>query len=183
MGPFETERLLLRPLGLADLDALFELIYTDPAVYGMYSSLGSNRDAVRSRLIHYENAPVGDFGRLGVVLKQSGELIGQVHLDPYVDTQDELPDANPPFQSIEVELAFAFGRAYWGKGLAYEACQRCIKYAFLELKLPRLVNGIHGKNERSIRFHRRLGYAIYTDANATSPINLYAVLENHLLKE
>lgn len=183
MGPFETERLLLRPLRLADLDDIFALIYTDPEVYGMYSSLGSNKDAVGSRLLHCENAPGSDFGRLGVVLKESGELIGQVHLDPYVDIYDELPDAHPLFQSIEVELAFAFGKEYWGKGLAYEACQKLIEYAFLELKLPRLVNGIHAENERSIRFHRRLGYQIHTNTETKSPIDLCAVLDNHLLKK
>ncbi|MFZ1754474.1 MAG: GNAT family N-acetyltransferase [Caldilineaceae bacterium] len=182
MGPFETERLLLRPLRLADLDDIFALIYTDPDVYRLYSSLGSNKDAVRARLIHYENAPGDDFGRLGVVLKETGALIGQVHLDPYVDTYERLPGAHPLFQSIEVELAFAFGKEYWGQSLACEACQRCIEYAFLELKLPRLVNGIHSENERSIRFHRRLGYTIHTNTKTTSSVNIYAVLDNHLLE-
>ncbi|MEI4920795.1 GNAT family N-acetyltransferase, partial [Klebsiella pneumoniae] len=65
-----------------------------------------------------------------------------------------------PYNSLEVELAFAFGRRYWGRGYAYEACQSMIRYAFDELKLARLVGGVKAQNTRSINLHRRLGYRI-----------------------
>jgi RimJ/RimL family protein N-acetyltransferase len=72
---------------------------------------------------------------------------------------------DPPsaFGSIEVELAFAFGKPYWGQGFAYEACLAMIDYAFLQLKLPRLVGGAMAGNSRSINLHRRLGYTVVPD--------------------
>ncbi len=60
----------------------------------------------------------------------------------------------------EVELAFAFGKAHWGKGLSYEACIPMIDYAFRRLQLPRLVGGAFLKNERSVRLQEWLGFLV-----------------------
>ena len=40
MGPFETERLILRNMTPPDIPALTQLIYSDREVWGQYSGLG-----------------------------------------------------------------------------------------------------------------------------------------------
>jgi RimJ/RimL family protein N-acetyltransferase len=171
MGPFETDRLLLRPYQTGDVDALRRLIYEDEAVWRMYSSLGGKPEELAARFVYHCHQPAGSpFGRLAVLLKATDEVVGQVHLDPYVNDFGAVPgDAPSPFASIEVELAFAFGRLYWGQGLAYEACRALIDYAFLTLKLPRLVGSAMKQNERSVRLHQRLGFEIYPSGPPDDP--------------
>ena len=83
MGPFDTDRLHLRQMQMADCDTLRSLIYSDREVWGMYSNLGNNSSELESRLIYHCHWPQSSpFGRLVVVLKSTGQIIGQVHLDP-----------------------------------------------------------------------------------------------------
>jgi [ribosomal protein S5]-alanine N-acetyltransferase len=169
MGPFETERLHLRRMEMSDSDALRTLIYSDNEVWGMYSSMGNNLPELLSRFIYHSHQPQGGaFGRLVVVLKNTGQVIGQVHLDPYVNDYGAVPGDPPsPCYSIEVELAFAFGKDYWGQGLAYEACQCLVEYAFGTLKLPRLVGSALLENHRSVNLQKRLGYQVFRDPHAS----------------
>ena len=131
MGPFETDRLILRNVEAADVPALKELIYSDREVWGQYSGLG-DKPALLERAFanHVSQDDDAEFGRLAVVLKASGQTIGQVHLDPYVNIWYRVAgDPETPVSNIEVELAFAFGKAHWGQGYAFEACQALVDYA------------------------------------------------------
>ena len=187
MGPFETERLLLRQMQACDCEALHTLIYSDKEVWGQYSNLGKNLPELESRLIYHCHQPESStFGRLVVVLRSTGQVIGQVHLDPYVNDYGAVPgDPSSPCFSIEVELAFAFGKEYWGKGLAYEACQCLVEYAFGTLRLPRLVGGAKPDNQRSLNLHKRLGYQVlpFASGNSDEPDGWVTVLTNPLLSE
>ena len=183
MGPFETERLILRHMKPEDVPILHPLIYSEHEVWGLYSSLGDKPAELASRFIYFCHQPAGnDFGRLVVVLKTTQQPIGQIHLDPYVnDTHLILGDPPRPFSQLEVELAFAFGKAYWGQSLAYEACQAMIEYAFKTLRLPRLVGGVLDGNQRSVKLHQRLGYTVYPNTHPKYPDGWVAVLENPYL--
>lgn len=183
MGPFETEQLYLRQMETADIDALRALIYSDEEVWGQYSGLGRNLPELESRFIYHSHQPKNDsFGRLVVVLKDTNQVIGQVHLDPYVNDYGAVPgDPASPCYFVEVELAFAFGKAFWGKGFAFEACQCLVKYAFETLKLPRLVGAAVEGNERSVRLQKRLGYEVFPDPEGD--LGWVTVLRNPLLAE
>jgi len=60
----------------------------------------------------------------------------------------------------EVELGYALGQAYWGRGFATEACRVVIAYVFEDLGLSRLVNSVDSRNPRSIRLMERLGFEV-----------------------
>ena len=87
-----------------------------------------------------------------------------------------------PVSKVEVELAFAFGKAFWGQGYAYEACQVLIDYAFNDLKIPRLLGGAKQSNDRSVRLQRRLGSDIYQNGGPDQPSKSgwVSVLDNPL---
>lgn len=165
MKAMETERLLLREFRESDYDDILTNVYSDRDVWGMYSSIGDQPEEIRRRFLNRCYQPSStEFGFRAAELKATGRVIGQVHLEPHVLAGNSIPGDPPaPFGSIEVELAFAFGKPYWGQGLAYEACLALIDYAFLELKLPRLVGGAMTGNSRSLNLHRRLGYTIAPD--------------------
>jgi RimJ/RimL family protein N-acetyltransferase len=178
MKQMETARLLLREFCESDYEEILQQIYADRAVWGQYSSIGDKPEEIRRRFLHRCYQPdSAEFGFRLVELKATGRAIGQVHLEPHVLDPRAIPDdTKMPFNTIEVELAFAFGEAYWGQGYAYEACQPMIDYAFRELKLPRLVGGALKSNERSLNLHTRLGYIIAPDP--TDADFMSAVLEN-----
>ena len=92
----------------------------------------------------------------------NGVFVGQICLVPYHNyfyLWEEEP--KPPFNCVEIELNFAFGKQYWGKSYAYEASNAMIRHAFDAMKLPRLVGGTGADNQRSLNLHRRLGYRIF----------------------
>jgi RimJ/RimL family protein N-acetyltransferase len=171
MGPLETDRLILRNMESADVPALTELIYSDREVWGQYSGFGDKPALLQKAFAnHVSQDNDAEFGRLAVVLKASGQTIGQVHLDPYVNRWYRVAgDPETPVSNVEVELAFAFGRAYWGQGYAHEACRALIDYAFNELKLPRLVGGAKRTNDRSVRLQERLGFDVYENEDSDAP--------------
>ena len=184
MGPFETERLVIRRMEAADVPVLRELIYSDRDVWGEYSGLGDNPALLEEAFAnHVSQSEDAEFGRQAVVLKASGETIGQVHLDPYVNRWYRVAgDPKTPVSNVEVELAFAFGKAYWGQGYAVEACRALIDYAFNELKIPRLVGGARLTNDRSVLLQQRLGFDVYVsdDPDAGGQPGWVSVLNNPL---
>ena len=165
MKVMETARLRLREFRESDYEEILSNVYADKEVWGMYSSIGDKPDEIRHRFLNRCYQPSSaEFGFRAAELKTTGHVIGQVHVEPHVIDRRAIPGEPPsPFDTIEVELAFAFGKAYWGQGFAYEACLAMIDYAFRDLKLPRLVGGALVGNQRSIKLHQRLGYTITPD--------------------
>lgn len=178
MKSIQTPRLFLRRFYPEDFDDIIEQIYSDPEVYRHYSGIAEDREEVERRFrVRCAQPQSAEFGFWAVELRQQHKVIGQVHLEPYVNRFNPIPgEENDPFHRIEVELAFAFGRPYWGQGYATEACQAAVDYAFVDLKLRRLVGAIKTANERSIRHHLRLGYRVF--ANLDDDEWQVAILDN-----
>lgn len=175
--PLETERLILRPFAPGDLEDVYREVFSDPEVCHFYCGKTKSREETAEwlayRITEWKYSP---FGRLAVVLKASREFTGFVGLEAYINSW--LPETPPHCNAIEVELSFAFGKRYWGRGYAFEASRAMIRYAFDELKLPRLVGGAARENERSRKLQERLGYRV--TARADWP-GFVTVLENDRL--
>ena len=166
MGPFETERMILRRFRLADVDDIFSEVYSDADVCQYYCRVGQSLEDIRAKIQRLASERSDDgLGRLAVELRSSQKVIGQVHLDRYENKWYKLPgeELGLPYGE-EVELAFAFGKAHWGKGLAYEACIPLVDYAFNQIGLPRLVGGAFPENERSMKLQKRLGFSVSRDS-------------------
>jgi [ribosomal protein S5]-alanine N-acetyltransferase len=159
---FEMERLIVRPFDMGDLNALYQQIYSDPEVTRYFSGQPYSLEETRDWLIYRIGAAKrGDFFRWAVIRKAEQQFLGQVGLDAFANCYYRYPeDPNPQYNAVEVELNFAFGRAFWGQGYAYEACQPVIRYALKVLRLPRLVSGAHYDNSRSMRLQKRLGFRV-----------------------
>jgi ribosomal-protein-alanine N-acetyltransferase len=125
----ETERLVLRHLCMADLDALAAL-YADPEVRRWFP------DGVRTYqqtcdelawIIDVYYARYG-YGLWATILKETGAFIGRCGLLPW-DIEGR----------TEVEVAYLLGRDYWGRGLATEAARAIVDHAFATLPVERLI--------------------------------------------
>jgi RimJ/RimL family protein N-acetyltransferase len=182
MKVMETERLMLRPFEIGDLEAIHRVVYSDPEVCRFYCR-NTRSLAQTEQWLHYMHyrGHHGEFGLLAVVLKGSEELIGLCGLGEYVGHHlilESEPDHR--FYPLEVELTYALGQAHWGKGYAYEACVAMIGYAFRDLRLRRLVTGCHPDNLRASRLQDRLGMRKERNLHPNYP-RLEGILENHLV--
>lgn len=146
MKVLETERLLLRRLEPADLDALYAL-YRDPEIRQFYPEGVLTLDETRAELEWFLNGHPRhpELGLWATVLKSTGEFIGRCGLLPW-----ELEGQH------EVEVAYLIAKTHWGQGLGTEAAQGVLDYGFTQLNLPRLVCLIDEANEASKRVAEKI---------------------------
>lgn len=146
--PIRTERLLLRPLTVDDIDAL--LAYRSRADVARYVPFEPmTREAVEERLAtQWANTDLTDEGQamtLGVELAGTGELIGDVVL--FWHSREHGGG----------EIGYVVHPGFAGHGYATEAAQALLRLGFEELGLHRIVARIDERNEPSARLARRLG--------------------------
>ena len=84
------------------------------------------------------------FGLWAVVLKESGEVIGQCGL-----TMQEWDGRRVP------EIGYLFQKAFWHRGYATEAAAACRAYAFGTLDIPEVFSIIRDTNIASQNVARR----------------------------
>lgn len=145
---FETERLVIRPWTLDDVESAFS-IYSDPEVMhfisrdGPVKSLEAQRGWLESSLKRYEEM-AGGFGFWAIVEKASEETVGTVMVKPLPGHPD-------------IEVGWHLARRAWGKGYASEAGAWAIRYGLETLGLKRIVAVVDPLNTRSLAVARRIG--------------------------
>ena len=141
----ETDRLILRPFGLDDLDDLAAIL-ADPDVTRY---LPGGRPRTREQTETTLNFIIGHwqqhgFGWWAVNLKTGRELIGWCGL--------KLVDSTG-----EVEVLYLFARRHWGQGYATEAGAASLRYGFEALKLDRIIALAVPENAASRRVMEKMG--------------------------
>lgn len=138
-----TERLLLRELTPEDAAFAFEL-NSDPEVL-RYTGDGpfDSVEEARTFLENYPDYARNGFGRWGVVLRETGELLGWCGLKRDRETQ-------------EIDLGFRFFRRNWNSGYATEAAQACLQWGFGQ-KMERIVGRAMKTNTASVRVLEKVG--------------------------
>ena len=127
--PLETQRLTIRSFSPLDAPALHERVFGDPEAMrfiprGASPSVERTRASIE-RFISHERQH--GFGLWAVELKDSGELIG--------DSGLFLVEGRGP----EVEVAYHFGKQWWGQGYATEAARACLDFGFRECALGEII--------------------------------------------
>lgn len=146
-----TPRLLLRPLGVQDSADLFA-IYGDPGVMRFVGEPPFPELATVSQMLASVERllAVGESLEWGLVLRESGHLIGTCGLHSFVadPVQAGLPQA---------EVGCMLARSHWGQGLMFEALSAVMEYAG-ELGIRTLLADIEPDNLPSQRLFRRLDF-------------------------
>ena len=163
----ETERLVLRALGVEDLDPLWG-IWSDTEVVRY---LGGNplgrEDTWRRTLAACGQWPVEGFGYWIVELKAEGRVVGQLG---FADFKREM---EPRLEGLP-ELGYVFDTSVQGQGLAFEGCQAAMDWADANLRAPSYPAIISPENAASIRLAERLGFVREADTTyRDSPITLF----------
>ena len=174
MPPLETERLIIRPFTLYDLDDVHRLLDVDlaSADFGAEGALtGEERQHwLQWTVMNYEalaklyQPPYGD---RAVTLRQTGEVIGACGYVPCLAPFGQLPslrggsdDAVEHLSSTEFGLFYAFSPAYQRQGYATEASRALIEFAFTQLNLRRIVATTTYDNPASMAVMRKVGMQI-----------------------
>ena len=141
----ETERLILRGLTEEDIPFLFEHFSEDEInEYSSDENLTSMEEA--KKLYEKYIVPRPGLFRLGLVLRETGELIGTIGLYGIDGT------------SRRAVVGADLMRRHWGKGFMTEALRALIRYGFEEMKLNRIEATADPQNLRSLRLMERCGF-------------------------
>jgi [ribosomal protein S5]-alanine N-acetyltransferase len=174
MPILETERLLIRPFELGDLDSVYRFFDLD--------SSGSEpgfdeKEALRQRadwlqwaslnprqLAELDQPPYGD---RAVILKQPGVLIGAVGYVPCLAPFSQLPNfdyydptGNPSYFTAELGLYYAISPSSQMQGFATEAAAALVGYAFLDLRIKQIIATTEYNNLASQGVMRKLGMTL-----------------------
>ena len=118
----ETKRLTLRRMTMKDFDALHEIL-SDPQTMQHYPAPFSAEQTRRWITRNMERYAELDFGLWAVVLKETGELIGDCGI-----TMQNIHDEICP------EIGYHIRKDCWRKGYASEAARACMDYVFERTK-------------------------------------------------
>ena len=143
----ETERLVLRRLCDEDL-ASFMAYLNDPEVARYQSWESYTEEQARGVIERQKDVEPGTPGQwftFAAELKEAGELVGHVALSVKADDPKQ------------AEIGFTFARGQQGRGLAREAAEAVLDYAFGVLGLHRVVAVADCENARSVALLERLG--------------------------
>ncbi|KOS60421.1 GNAT family N-acetyltransferase [Lysinibacillus agricola] len=146
----ETERLVIRPYALTDLDELYAVV-SEPNFYQFIPEDVPSRDDVQ-RVIEWsircnqKNTPTQIYKlNLAILDKESQTLIGYCGLGP-----DDVKET-------EIEVYYGISEAYRGQGITSEATKALMNYAFYEIGLPKIIAVVHPENVASLRIVDKLG--------------------------
>jgi RimJ/RimL family protein N-acetyltransferase len=142
----ETERLVIRLPEDSDADDSFA-IHSDPDVMrwlgGMAAqSLEEERERLgRMRAMHDERG----FSMWLVEEKATADVLGFAGLFPV------------ELKGPDIEVAYHFRKASWGRGYATEAAKACLDYGFTTAGLARIVGLVDPENTASSRVLEKCG--------------------------
>ena len=149
---FETERLLVRPRTVADLEDCLAMD-RDPAVTRYVPGPWDDSERHRAFVLDRMRTVYPDgLGYWSVVEgRGAGAFLGWILLLPYDAVKDE------------VEIGWRFVRAAWGHGYATEAAAPVLDHAFRTAGLDTIVADIDPANTASIRVAEKIGLAWVAD--------------------
>lgn len=143
----ETERLYMREMMYSDYPALCKILQDEEVMYA-YEGAFDDR-GVREwfdRQISRYNEYAHRYGLWAVILKDSGEMIGQCGI-----TKQDC-DGKEVF-----EIGYLFQKSYWHNGYATEAAVACKEYAFNTLNIDEVYSIIRDNNIASQNVAKRNG--------------------------
>ncbi|GEP19927.1 GNAT family N-acetyltransferase [Pediococcus argentinicus] len=138
----ETERLILRPVNLDDVNDMFEYM-SDPEVahfvtFDVHKDVEECRDSV---LGYFMANPTGKWA------------IEDKHLHKMIGTIDMRIDES----TKSAEIGYVLNRSFWGQGIMPEAARELLQVGFDELGLNRIFATYNAKNTKSGRVMQKIG--------------------------
>ena len=165
----ETDRLILRPWTMDDLEDFYE--------YASIEGLGQMAGWLPHKTIDESRTVLELFLRekkvFAIELKDSGKVIGSFGI--------EAPDPDPEQELLGRELGYVLHKSYWGQGLMPEAANRVISWCFEELKLDYLTCSHFDWNMQSSRVIEKTGFRYWGTSPFTTQYGKMETSMNYIL--
>lgn len=142
-----TERLLLRPFTIADVQAVYECWQSDPDV-ARYMMWESSEDIAKARrFVNFELTKIdnNEWYRWCITDKESGNVLGTCLI--YYNEEENCFD-----------ISYNLGKKYWGYGYITEAMKKALEYTSNELGIKKYVAAHAIENEASGHVIEKLGF-------------------------
>jgi ribosomal-protein-alanine N-acetyltransferase len=156
----ETERLILRPLELSDVDAFFAMNDNPNVTKYLRIPLKSKAETeayIQKIINEYEKNGIG---RFAVALKDTDKLIGFSGLK-------FRPNEENGFSEV-YDLGYRFAEEHWRKGFAVEAAKAWLDYGFNTMKLPVIYACAVSDNIGSNTVLKKLGFEFTNEYTANN---------------
>lgn len=150
----ETERMILRAWKESDVYDF----YRYASVPGVGEKAGWNHHQSLDESKRILGFFIEGKKTFAVVLKETGEVIGSIGLEP----RDVDAGLSPALQGREI--GYVLSKEYWGKGLMPEAINAVIDYCFQKLNFDYLTCGHFNHNERSQKVILKTGFRFLKNA-------------------
>ena len=149
----ETNRLILRPWSINDLDDLFDYA----SVPGVGEMAGWPHHENKEKSLEILNRFINEKKTLAIVYKENNRVIGSLGIELYgsVDKLTEFTNYKGR------EIGYVLAKDYWNQGLMPEAVKAIIDYLFNILDYDFLLCGYYDKNTRSKRVQEKCGFTPY----------------------
>jgi RimJ/RimL family protein N-acetyltransferase len=190
----ETQRLIIRPFRMDDLDDIHRILDVELAEASWGSrdetqTMDERRQWLQWTVMGYEQLaklyqpPHGD--RV-IALRLSGHLIGAIGYVPCLAPFEQLPSLRSPHMSdglrphtTEFGLYYAVSPTFQYQGYATEAARAMVDYAFNTLKPKRIVATTTYDNAASMGVMRKLGMRVEQNPLPEPPwFQVVGILEN-----
>ena len=139
----ETERLILRLLDERDVDAIHQM-RSDANVMRFIREPQSREESANWVELVSSRWANEKIGFCAMIERSSEKFIGWCGLWQLKETG-------------EIEVGYAVGKSFWGKGYATEAATRFLDYAFEKLRLEKVVAVTRPENAASRRVMEKIG--------------------------
>ncbi|MEM5774241.1 MAG: GNAT family N-acetyltransferase, partial [Anaerolineaceae bacterium] len=145
----ETGRLLLRPLGMEDLDFVFHH-FGDPRVaqYLLDEPPVASLEEAEAIIQFYLNTEGKNHNRWALVRKADGQVIGTCGFHKWDRAH------------FRAEIGYDLAPDCWGQGYMTEALRAALNSGFSRMNLHRIDAVVHVENDGSNRLLRRLGFQL-----------------------
>jgi ribosomal-protein-alanine N-acetyltransferase len=142
-----TERLRLRSINLADVDAFFD-IHSDAETLRYWSGAPISKRSEAESLVRKEMewSVSGQAINWGIALPETNQLIGKFTLFQYSE------------QNRRAEVGYLLNRDYWGRGYMSEVMECALSYAFDVLNLRRLEADTDPENTASLALLEKFSF-------------------------
>jgi len=147
----ETDRLLLRPLELADAKAMFAMD-SNPNVHKYLWQNPTQQLEETIAIIEKVQAQYvrNGIGRFATLLKETGEFIGWTGIK-FID--DHIENGNTNF----FDYGYRLDEKFWGKGYATEASLTWLAYGFDQMNIDKMNAYTHQENAASNHILNKIG--------------------------
>ena len=165
----ETERLILRPWQMEDLEDFYE--YASIEGLGQMAGWMPHRSMDESRSIL--NLFMDGKKTFALEHKETGKVIGSLGI--------EEPDPDPENEMLGREIGYALHKDYWGQGLMPEAVKAVISWCFDTLHYDYLICCHFDWNKQSKRGIEKCGFRYFSSSTTETRCGTVENSMNYIL--